>query len=87
VFNDDHLEELQQVVKENASLKHLTIQCAYLKWSNVAEAIVEGAGENNNSYLENVDLIVDRMPGNLKRVKHKFGKLTVTMKVTTHGKF
>ena len=46
VTDPDVLKAVEAAVKESMSVKRIKIECEYLKWTNVATAILKGAAQS-----------------------------------------
>ena len=82
LVDKDLLNQLTQVISGTTSLKHLTVHCAYLKWTNVARSLMEGAADSDS--LKTLNIIVDPPPDNVAKVKHLSG---LTVKVASQGMY
>ena len=81
-MDKDLLNQLRRVISGTTSLKHLTVHCAHLKWTNVARSLMEGAADSDS--LRTLDIIVNPPPDNVTKVKHLSG---LTVKVASRGMF
>ena len=58
VSDPDMLKAVQTAVRENRSVKRIRIEVRYLRWTNVATAIIEGAAHNTT--LMEVELVTPK---------------------------
>ena len=71
VSDPDMLKSVQTAVSVNRSVKRIRIDGNYLRWTNVATAIIEGAAHNTTLMEVELDTPKDPHPPQLQKVVDK----------------